>query len=133
VGWQDLAAPKMNLEWRETKFIYHQNLQEIIDRTFSPYITSFLNQWINLSCPPFVVKNISFVTHRVLFWKSHRNIPYSKYLKIFLRVYIELVVFRFLCKPNNKFYFVLQFALLLWVLTYIGSWFNGMTLIIMGM
>lgn len=54
-------------------------------------------------------------------------------MKIFLRVYIELVVCRFLCKPNNKFYFVLQFALLLWVLTYIGSWFNGMTLIIMGM
>lgn len=26
----------------------------------------------------------------------------------------------------------LKFALLLWVLTYIGSWFNGMTLIIMG-
>lgn len=27
----------------------------------------------------------------------------------------------------------LKFALLLWVLTYIGSWFNGMTLIIMGL
>ncbi|KAJ8308773.1 hypothetical protein KUTeg_013647 [Tegillarca granosa] len=26
----------------------------------------------------------------------------------------------------------LKFALLLWVLTYIGSWFNGMTLIILG-
>lgn len=27
----------------------------------------------------------------------------------------------------------MKFALLLWVLTYIGSWFNGMTLIIMGL
>lgn len=28
--------------------------------------------------------------------------------------------------------FVCQFALLLWVLTYIGGWFNGMTLLIIG-
>jgi len=27
---------------------------------------------------------------------------------------------------------LLQFALFLWVLTYIGAWFNGMTLIIIG-
>jgi hypothetical protein len=64
---QDLAAPKMNLEWRETKFIYHQNLQEIIDRTFSPYI----NPWWLLE---FTKQNITCI-------KTYGNDQYYLYEK----------------------------------------------------
>ena len=36
------------------------------------------------------------------------------------------------CGKPGVFMFVCQFALVLWVLTYIGGWFNGMTLLIVG-